>query len=97
MSTRFDQSDASRQAFKAPVAVAREERDPPTADVLVNKSVARGKKNVTPLEGASPMPEDRQERIALAAYYMAERRGFEPGHEIEDWLAAESQVSNEST
>jgi hypothetical protein len=30
--------------------------------------------------------------IAEAAYYIAERRGFEVGHEIEDWLLAEHQI-----
>jgi hypothetical protein len=35
---------------------------------------------------------DRYERIAEAAYLRAERRGFEPGHELEDWLAAEQEV-----
>jgi len=29
---------------------------------------------------------------AEAAYYMAMRRGFAPGHELEDWLAAEEEV-----
>ena len=32
------------------------------------------------------------ERIRLAAYYRAERRGFVTGHELEDWLAAEAEV-----
>ncbi|OGV76592.1 MAG: hypothetical protein A3I83_02430 [Methylotenera sp. RIFCSPLOWO2_02_FULL_45_14] len=36
--------------------------------------------------------EDRCSRIAICAYYKAEARGFEPGHEIEDWLAAETEV-----
>jgi hypothetical protein len=36
--------------------------------------------------------EQRRELIAVAAYYLAERRNFEPGHETQDWLAAESQV-----
>ncbi len=27
-----------------------------------------------------------------AAYYLAEKRGFAPGHELEDWLRAEAQV-----
>jgi len=35
---------------------------------------------------------DRQQLIAEAAYHHAEARGFEPGHEIEDWLAAEAEV-----
>jgi hypothetical protein len=37
-------------------------------------------------------PEDRHSLIAQAAYINAERRGFAPGHELEDWLAAESEV-----
>ena len=36
--------------------------------------------------------EQRRVMIAEAAYYMAERRGFESGHELEDWLLAESQL-----
>jgi hypothetical protein len=30
--------------------------------------------------------------IAEAAYYRAERRGFAPGFELEDWLAAEREI-----
>ena len=30
--------------------------------------------------------------IADAAYFRAEKRGFEAGHEIEDWLAAEAEL-----
>jgi hypothetical protein len=37
--------------------------------------------------------ESRHEAIARAAYYLAEARGFEPGHELDDWLAAEQQIS----
>jgi hypothetical protein len=29
---------------------------------------------------------------AEAAYYIAEHRGFAPGHELEDWLLAEKQI-----
>lgn len=36
--------------------------------------------------------EGRREMIARAAYLRAERRGFEPGRETEDWLAAEEEV-----
>jgi DUF2934 family protein len=36
---------------------------------------------------------DHQARIALTAYYIAEKRGFEPGHELDDWLAAEAAVA----
>jgi len=30
--------------------------------------------------------------IATAAYYLAEQRRFEPGHELEDWLVAEQRI-----
>jgi len=35
---------------------------------------------------------ERQALIAVAAYYIAERRGFEPGYELQDWLCAEREV-----
>ena len=37
-------------------------------------------------------PERRRAMIAEAAYFFAERRGFEPGYELNDWLAAEDQI-----
>jgi hypothetical protein len=37
-------------------------------------------------------PEQRAALIAEAAFFRAEKRGFAPGHEVEDWLAAESEV-----
>ena len=37
--------------------------------------------------------EERHRRISDAAYYRAERRGFAPGHEDEDWLEAEKELS----
>ena len=36
--------------------------------------------------------EERHRRISDAAYYRAQRRGFEPGHEREDWLEAEREI-----
>jgi hypothetical protein len=35
---------------------------------------------------------ERQSMIAQAAYFRAERRNFAPGHEVEDWVAAEGEV-----
>jgi hypothetical protein len=37
-------------------------------------------------------PEVRRLMIAEAAYYRAESRGFEPGHDLEDWLEAEARI-----
>lgn len=36
--------------------------------------------------------EVRSEWIATAAYFKAELRGFAPGHEAEDWQAAEGEI-----
>jgi hypothetical protein len=40
-------------------------------------------------------PFGREKRIAEAAYYRAEKRGFAPGYALEDWLAAEALVDFE--
>ena len=34
----------------------------------------------------------REQRIAVGAYLRAAQRGFAPGHELEDWLAAEREL-----
>ena len=39
---------------------------------------------------------ERQQRIATAAYYRAERRGFNSGDEIQDWLEAEKDMDMET-
>lgn len=35
-----------------------------------------------------------QDAIAKSAYFMAEQRGFEPGHELPDWLEAEDEIKS---
>jgi hypothetical protein len=42
-------------------------------------------------------PEHRRALIAEVAYYRSERRGFEPGHDLEDWLSAEAEVDTALT
>jgi hypothetical protein len=39
---------------------------------------------------------NRNTRIAEYAYYKSESRGFEPGHELEDWLEAERQFEQQT-
>ena len=46
-----------------------------------------------PKTATDPAAASRQEAIARAAYFLAEARGFEPGHELDDWLAAEQQLT----
>ncbi|BBA33318.1 hypothetical conserved protein [Methylocaldum marinum] len=46
---------------------------------------------------SAPFTEDTiNQKIAEAAYYRAERRGFAPGYEIEDWLEAEKEIRSGS-
>jgi len=37
-------------------------------------------------------PGEREQMIAEAAYYRAEARGFQPGSEFDDWVAAEREI-----
>jgi hypothetical protein len=36
---------------------------------------------------------DLSARIAELAYFKAEQRGFEPGHELDDWCQAEQEIN----
>lgn len=46
----------------------------------------------SPADEAATAPPERVEMIAVAAYYFAERRGFAPGQELEDWPRAEKAL-----
>ena len=74
---RTTQPKAPRATGERTTSAARD-----TADIIVSGAQIE-------LERASA----QHAMIAAAAYFRAERRGFEPGHELEDWLAAEAEVS----
>ena len=38
--------------------------------------------------------QERSEMIAVAAYYLAEHRGFTAGNATDDWLNAEQQIDH---
>lgn len=56
-----------------------------------------GSRDPSPFSRPKPLedPAVRHERIARAAYERANRRGFAPGHELDDWLAAERELYSE--
>ncbi len=66
------------------------------------RAVARSTENDVPVGVPEGQPEEvtvafleddeRRAMIARHAYYLAEQRGFEPGHELDDWLTAERDV-----
>jgi hypothetical protein len=39
-------------------------------------------------------PDSRRRLVAAEAYFLAERRGFAPGNELGDWVAAEHAVDS---
>jgi hypothetical protein len=57
--------------------------------------------NRTVSSGSAPVSFDpsssREALIATAAYYRAANRGFLPGYELEDWLAAEREIDGVGT
>jgi hypothetical protein len=60
-----------------------------------NTAAAPVPPNFDPLRFCRALTPSAQERHALiskAAYLRAEQRGFRPGHELDDWLAAEAEV-----
>jgi hypothetical protein len=48
---------------------------------------------VKPDSRSNLVPINMDDEIRRLAYLLSERRGFEPGHEAEDWLAAEHEVN----
>lgn len=78
-------------------AVREHEDSPPASPAPV--ATATSDSPLTPLPSPRGYPAShtipaclREDMIQQAAYYLAEQRGFAPGHELEDWLAAERQV-----
>ena len=71
---------------------------------LSQKSRSRSGVEAAWLRGSVPKPvssapllaatshAERDQRIREAAYFNAQRRGFAPGGELEDWLAAEAAL-----
>src|SRR5690349_3157881 len=51
-----------------------------------SSSSSTAKRTATRSRPSQPQPIVRDDWIRVAAYYRAERRGFVPGHELEDWF-----------
>ena len=91
MATRRPASDP-----RAPDPSAAQARPSPNPEKTPRRQ--RGRENEpSPASSESGTPvrvseEARRSMIAEAAYLRAERRGFMPGYETEDWLAAEAEV-----
>ena len=47
-------------------------------------------KSVAPVPSVSA--EERARMVARAAYFRSQKRGFDPGRDLDDWLEAEAEV-----
>jgi hypothetical protein len=70
-----------------------------TKKAVNTKKASTRKVAKTPTKAAKPdnssidiAPEERWKMIAIAAYHKAEKRGFAPGHELQDWAEAEKEI-----
>jgi hypothetical protein len=72
------------QSGAAKTRAAKSRKHPTAAPPSTNSVVTRS--------AAYIEPEARDAMVAEAAYFRSAHRGFEPGHEIDDWLAAESEI-----
>jgi hypothetical protein len=90
MSGRNDALGTPNTIFRAPLVA------PPMESVSIStEELAPGTGNAMGLE--EEILRERcayDARVAEAAYFLAQRRGFEPGREVDDWVAAEVLVAN---
>ncbi len=70
---------------KAPAAVKATPASKPAS-----KAVAAKPRKAAPKRTISA--EQRNNYVEIAAFYIAERRGFAPGDLVADWLAAEAEI-----
>ena len=60
-----------------------------TAKKVARKSTISSKSQTSSINITS---EERWKIVAITAYHKAEKRGFAPGHELQDWAEAEQEV-----
>ena len=84
--------EETRKPARKPRAAAAPK--PAASKAATRKKTARKAASTRARPAAAPRSAaEREEMVRTAAYFRAERRGFAPGYEWEDWLAAEAEVS----
>ena len=71
---------------------SRRSSDPPVLSPAPARRTLSAKPGAVPRARLALSSEARHAMIAENAYLRAERRGFAPGREAEDWLSAEAEV-----
>jgi len=92
VATAESKSTSTKTATAKPAAVKKTTASKPAATKATTtapKKAAPKKKEV------SVSPEHRYHMIATAAYFLAERRGFAGGYQMQDWISAEAQIDSQ--
>ena len=85
------------KAKQAPASSAGR-KAPPKNKVARKKAVGKKVSGKTAPTEETRLPktdiahEERWKMICIAAYHRAEKRGFVPGYELEDWIEAEKAI-----
>ena len=65
---------------------------PGNRGAMVAVKSKQGNLETRPASGSTISAQERERFVAQAAYYRAEKRGFAPGYELQDWVEAEAEV-----
>lgn len=94
---------AKRAATPAVDGTAKAKPVPKAKPVVKPDPVAKAAPKAAPKAASKPArprakkpagvaPEQRRNYVEVAAYHIAERRGFAPGNPLEDWVQAEAEI-----
>lgn len=83
---------AKAPAVKKPEPAAKKVAAKPVAAKPLPKAAAPKAAAARAKKPKGVPPEQRRNYIEMAAYYIAERRGFAPGNPLEDWVQAEAEI-----
>ncbi len=86
-------SKAEETVTKKKVASKKKVAKKQAASKPATKKSASPKSTGTP-KSSLVSPRERYKMIATMAYYRAEQRDFEPGHDVEDWLDCERIIDS---
>jgi len=90
---------SKKKVAKKKIAAKKSSNTTPAKKSAVKKQVVKQKtskkqsaKTPSHPSDLSVSPEERWKMIAVAAYLKAEKRGFSPGYEFDDWNEAEKEI-----
>ena len=93
MPTQAKTGDKPAKTASKPKAAPKKPAEKTTVPKVVKPKAAP---KTAPKTAAKKVPElspdQRRYYVEVAAYYMAERRGFQGGDPASDWLAAEAEI-----